>query len=165
MEFPDTQITKDADKANYQNYLAWQARTAERKRSAQTQFNMYQSKHIERMCLQQQFKNEIVRELDSNKDAIERRLNMACDCDHCYRSKGRSNSDASSTTSASSSPTRSRSSISSDDLNTRSSRSPLGTTVRGSTSPSSKNSLVASQPPTSRHHQRSSRQPSPEQLL
>jgi len=152
MEFPDTPIVKNADKANYQNYLAWQAQTAARRRQSHTQFDIFQSKAVERMCSQQQFKEDIVREVESNKDAVERRLRTACQCDNCYYPKGRSNSDTSTFSSAPPSPTSSRRSM--DSLSTRSSRSPPGTTVRNSTSPSARNSLVASSPPRSRHHQR-----------
>ncbi len=153
MDFPDTQIVKDADKANYQNYLAWQAQTAERRKQAQTQFNMFQSRSIERMCSQHQFKEEIAREVESNKDAVERRLSRACTCDNCYQRllKSRTNSDESGL-SAPLSPTDTRRSL--DSLTTRSSRSPLGTTVKDSPSTRSRNSLVVSPPPRSRHHQR-----------
>lgn len=155
MEFPGTQIVEDADTANYQNYLAWQAQTAERRRQSVTQFNMFQSKYMERICSHQQFKEEISREVESNKDAVERRLNTACDCDSCYRIKSRSNSDPEvPATSLSSplSPTESRRSL--ESLTTRSSRSPPGQTMKDSTSARSRNSLVASPPPRNRHHQR-----------
>jgi len=153
MDFPDTAIVPDADQANYQNYLAWQVQTAQRRKQAQTQFNMFQSKAVERMCSQHQFKEEIEREIEFNKDVVERRLSMACDCESCYQSKGRSNSEASSSVvSLPPSPTNSRRSM--DSLTTRSSRSPPGTTVKEATSSRSRNSLVVSPPPKSRHHQR-----------
>lgn len=155
MEFPGTQIVEDADTANYQNYLAWQAQTAERRRQSVTQFNMFQSKYIERICSQQQFKEEISREVESNKDAVERRLNTACDCDSCCRTKSRSNSNPevlATSLSSPLSPTESRRSL--ESLTTRSSRSPPGMTMKDSTSTRSRNSLVASPPPRNRHHQR-----------
>lgn len=153
MEFPDTAIVQDADKANYQNYLAWQAQTAERRRQCQTQFNMFQSKAIERMCSQHQFKEDIEREIESNKDAVERRLSMACDCDNCYQRKSRSTSEASSSAlSLPPSPKNRRRSM--DSLATRCWRSPPGTTIKDATSPRSRNSLIVSPPPTSRHHRR-----------
>jgi len=153
MEFPDTAIVRDADKANYQNYLAWQAQTAERRKQSQTQFNMFQSKAIERLCSQHQFKEDIEREIETNKNAVERRLSTACDCDSCYLTKSRSNSEVSSSAlSLPPSPTSSRRSM--DSLTTRSSRSPPGTTIKEATSPSSRNSLIVSPPPRSRHHQR-----------
>jgi len=155
MEFPGTQIVEDADTANYQNYLAWQAQIADRRRQSLTQFNMFQSKSIERICSQQQFKEEISREVESNKDAVERRLNTACDCESCYRTKSRSSSDAGVSASSSSSPPSPRDTRRSlDSLTTRSSRSPPGTTMKDSTSERSRNSFVTSPPPRNRHHQR-----------
>lgn len=154
LEFPGTEIVPDADTANYRNYLAWQAQTAERRRQSLTQFNMFQSKAHERMCSQQQFKQDISREVESYKDAVERRLIMACDCDSCCQTKSRSSSDAGVSTTSSSppSPTSNRRSL--DSLTTGSSRSPPGTTVRGSTSERSRDNLVASPSPQRRHHQR-----------
>lgn len=147
--FPSTSISQDPDEANYQNYLAWQRQIAKRRRESFTHFNRFQYKAAERMCNQVQYKEELQRETEQLKDIVERRLSQACDCGNCDTDcrSTRSNSESSiDTRDSSRSPRTSLSSVSS--------ASPPGTTVRGPTSQSSKNSLIVSPPPRSRHHQR-----------
>lgn len=160
MDFPDLKSCKDPDKANYQNYLAWQAQTAARRRESQTQFNLYQSRYYERMSHQAQFKDEIEREIERNKDIVERRLSLACDCDNCGET-GSTRSSSFSSTGTTQSPLSPRSSNGRDSIGSAMTQSsqgevPPGTTVRGPTSANSRNSLVVSHPPRSRHHQRQS---------
>lgn len=149
-DFPGTTISRDPDEANYQNYLAWQQQIARRRRESSTQFSVFQYKAQERLSSQVTYKEELQRESDHLKDIVERRLSQACDCGSCGSAcrNSRSNSDSSidTTNSQESSPRAS--------LCSMTSTSPPGTTVRGPTSPSSKNSLIVSPPPRSRHHQR-----------
>ena len=157
MQFPDTQICQNAEQANYENYLVWQARTNERRRQSLTQFNMFQSKAHERMYSQQQFKEDISHNVESNKDAVERRLNMACACESCCRTKDRSNSDSGLSASSRSlgdlcSPTTSRRSM--DGLSTRSSTSPPEITITDGRNRLSGDDMAINTPPRSRHHQR-----------
>lgn len=147
-DFPSTTISKDPDEANYQNYLAWQRQTTKRRRESLSHFNRFQYKAAERMSNQAQYKEESLRESEQLKDIIESRLSQACDCGNCGAGcrSTRSNSQSSSDSDGASSPRTSLSSLSSTTL--------PGKTVRGPTSPSSKNSLIVSPPPRSRHHQR-----------
>lgn len=140
-DFPDTTISSDPDQANYQNYLAWQQQIAKRRRESTTHFNRFQYRAHERMCNQALFKEELERESEQLKDIVEQRLSQTESRDH------RSNSESS---------LESLDSLRSHQtsLSSASCTSPPGTTVRGPTTPSSKNSLIVSPPPRSRHHQR-----------
>lgn len=152
MDFPDGRTSRGPEEANWQNYLAWQAQTARRRRESQTQFNMFQTRSLERMMTQAQYKEEADRDSEAVKHMVERRLSQACNCNGCSSViKMRSNSVGSIT---STSPSRSVRSGRSSSIARVSSTSPPGTTVRGPTSASSRNSLVVSPPPQSRHHRR-----------
>lgn len=145
-EFPDVGISADADKANYQNYLAWQAQHEARRRESATQFNMFQSRARQRLSSQALYKEEAEQRSNALRDMVEQRLSKACECNDCGKqTKGRSDSI---TSIPPSSPTNS----------VRSSTSSLGppitTTMSAGPGPSSRNSLIVSPPPRSRHHKR-----------
>ena len=156
-EFPITEISNDPEKANYQNYQAWQQQIARRRRSTHSQFNFFQAKTCRRSVDHALYKEERDREFDQLKDIIESRLSQACECSKCDSAKQyktrRSGSDASAESYASSRSSRDSLSTLST-ISSSGSQSPPGVTVRGPTSPSSRNSLITSRPPTSRHHQR-----------
>lgn len=158
LDFPGTNTSRDHNDANYQNYLAWQAQQAERRRTSHTQFNMYQCRHYDRMVEHSLYKEEAERDFEVAKDMVERRLSRACDCADCF-TRQRSNSDASNLTSPVSEPASPADSFRSDrnsrsPLTRRAAHSPPGTTIKDSTTPNSRNSLVVCSPPKSRHHQR-----------
>lgn len=149
LEFPDIGISIDADKANYQNYLAWQAQHEARRRESATQFNVFQIRARQRLSSQAQYKEEAEQRANALRDMIERRLSQACLCDDCGRKvRERSDSVSSLTPSAPSSPTASVRSSSS------SFGPPLIITKSAGSIPSSRNSLIMSPPPRSRHHKR-----------
>lgn len=151
MAFPNTQISATPERANYQNYLAWQAHTAHRKRNSQTHFNQFQMRGFERMVNQATYKESAERHTEATKDIVERRLSQACDCESCHTGhKSRSNSASSMSSLISTSS--SRNSCSS--LSSLSSQAPPGTEVKGPTCANGRNSLVISPPPRSRHHKR-----------
>ena len=151
MDFPDTKIDKDPDTANYQNYLAWQAQTQQRRRSLQTQFNLYQCRSLERTISQVQYKEEAERHTEDAKYLVECRLSAACDCRNCdTEGKSRSNSDASTN------PLTQTENIQSSNDSFTSSTSLRSSQDTTACEPSGKNSLITSPPPRSRHHKRRS---------
>ncbi|KAJ9655223.1 hypothetical protein H2198_005839 [Neophaeococcomyces mojaviensis] len=151
LDFPDLTMipTEDFDEANHQNYLAWKAHHAERRRQSTTLFNLFQCRSIERMSMHAQFKDESVRESEALKNIVERRISNACDCSVCEmnmaglrESKTRTSSD---------SPTRSRiSSIQSSD--SVSSMNSEKSAASPTDERSGRLSLITSPPPRHRHH-------------
>lgn len=157
MEFTDTKIYEP--QYQHQCFRIWQNEQAAKRRSSHTQFNLYQCRSLERLAEHSQWKMDAVREADTARDIVERRLSQACDCENCHTTKSRSNSTDSSATSLTSeaaSPTNSFDGCRDYKYSSRrraGSRLP-GSTPKSPTMGESQAGLVSSTPPTSRHHQR-----------
>lgn len=154
MDFPtNRKTTKDPDTENYNDYLKWQAGVAERKRRQATHFNLFQSRSHDRRCSHVQYKEELEQSFESAKDAVERRLSRACSCESCEpMSSGRSGSVTSNGTTDPGSPT-----LTIGSLAKAPTEGTQGTPGQPPMGPSSRNSLITSPPPRSRHHKRSAK--------